>query len=239
MKRFFDRLFSLIFPKNCLICNKIIPNAEFCFDDWNRLSFLQNPACKVCFMPFEFHVDEQMVCAKCFVDKPQYFKAISVLKYDDASGILISKFKYSDQTYLAKYFSKLMINSATEILPDVDFITCVPLHKFRIIKRKYNQSALLAKNIADLSNKKLITNLLVRIKNNKPQASLPQMKRIKNVQGIFKVTEKYLSKIKDKNILLIDDVITTGSTINSCAKALKKAGANKVYVLSLAKTVFH
>lgn len=190
-------------------------------------------------MPFEFHIDDEMICAGCASNKPEYFKAISVLKYDDSSSSLISKFKYSDQTHLAKYFAKLMTNSAAEILPDIDFIAPVPLHKLRIIKRKYNQSALLAKNISALSDKKLILDLLIRTKNNKPQAVLSQAQRMKNVQGIFKVKEKHLSKIKGKNILLIDDVITTGSTINACAKVLKKAGANRVYVLSLAKTVFH
>ena len=201
------------------------------------MHFLQKPACNICFQPFEFKIDDEAVCGKCLQKRPEYFKALAVLAYNEQSGIIISRFKYHDQINLAKYFSQLMLNQAREILPDVDFIAPIPLHKLRIIKRKYNQAALLAKNIATLNDKKLILDLLVRTKNNKPQASLSQKMRQKNVAGIFKIKEKYLAKIKGKNILLIDDVITTGATAESCAKELKKASVNKVYVLTLAKTI--
>ncbi len=206
-------------------------------EDWNKLHFLQNPACKICFEPFEFKVDDEIICGACAQKNPEYFKALSVLKYDKNSKILITKFKYFDQTNLAKYFSKLMTKQAEEILPDIDFIAPIPLHKIRILKRKYNQSALLAKNIAKQSDKKLIIDLLIRTKNNKPQAHLDQKARQKNVAGIFKLKEKYFNSIKEKNILLIDDVITTGATVESCCKVLKKAGVNKIYVLTLAKTI--
>ncbi len=177
-----------------------------------------------------------MICGKCLQKRPEYFKALAVLNYDEASKTLIAKFKYFDQTNLAKYFAELMFKQAEEILPDIDFIAPIPLHKFRIIKRKYNQSALLAKNIGVLSDKKVLLDLLVRIKNNKPQALLSQKARKKNVAGIFKVKEKYSATIKGRNILLIDDVITTGATVESCCKVLKKCGVNKIYVLTLVKT---
>ncbi len=205
-------------------------------EDWNKLQFLQNPACDICFQPFEFEVSGQITCGKCLQKRPEYFKALAVLNYDETSRSLITKFKYFDQTNLAKYFAELMFKQAKEILPDIDFIAPIPLHKFRIIQRKYNQSALLAKNIAASGGKKMLLDLLIRTKNNKPQASLNQKMRKQNVAGIFKVKEKYLSEIKGKNILLVDDVITTGATAESCCKVLKKSGAEKIYVLTLAKT---
>lgn len=231
------KFLTVIFPKTCLICNKIIAGGNFCVEDWNKLYFLQNPACSICFQPFEFKVDDQMTCGKCLQKKPEYFKALTVLNYDETSKTLITKFKYFDQTNLAKYFSELMFKQAKEILPDIDFIAPVPLHKFRIIKRKYNQSALLAKKIAALSNKKILFDLLIRIKNNKPQALLSQKARGANVKGIFKVKERYYEGIKGKNILLIDDVITTGATVESCCKVLKKSGVKRIYVLTLAKKI--
>lgn len=237
LKKLVKKIIATIFPKTCLICNKIIFDGEFCFDDWNKLHFLQKPACNICFEPFEFEIDEEALCGKCLQKKPEYFKALAVLKYDEMVGKMISNFKYFDQTHLVKYFSKLMFSQVREIIYDIDFIAPVPLHKFRIIKRKYNQSALLAKNISKLSKKESVLDLLIRTKNNKPQASLDQKLRQKNVAGIFKVKEKYLKKIKGKNILLIDDVKTTGATIESCSKALKKAGVKRVYVLTLARTV--
>jgi len=237
IKKIAEKFLSIIFPKTCLICNKIIFDGNFCVEDWNKLHFLQHPACNICFQPFEFKIDDEMVCGKCLQQRPEYFKALSVLKYDETSRILITKFKYFDQTNLAEYFAKLMFRQANTILSDIDFIAPIPLHKFRIIKRKYNQSALLAKNIGFLSKKIVLLDLLIRTKNNKPQASLNQKMRIRNVAGIFLVKEKYLGEIKGKNILLVDDVITTGATVQSCCKALKKFGAKKVYVLTLTKTI--
>lgn len=244
IRKLIKKILNSIFPKSCLICNKIIADGSFCIKDWNKLHFLQKPACNICFEPFKIKVGNEIICGKCSQNRPEYFKCLVVLQYNKASKILIKKFKYFDQTNLAKYFANLMFKQAQDILPDIDFIVPIPLHKFRIIKRKYNQSALLAKNIYRLwknntSEKNLMLDLVSRTKNNKPQASLNQKARQRNVTGIFEVKEKYLNKIKDKNILLIDDVITTGSTINSCCKALKKAGVKRIYVLTLAKTTFN
>jgi len=237
IKKLSQKFLNVIFPKTCLICNKIINGGNFCVEDWNKLHFLQKPACNICFQPFEFRVDDEMICGKCLQKRPEYFKALAVLNYDETSKILITKFKYFDQINLAKYFAELMFKQAKEILSDVDFIAPIPLHKLRIINRKYNQSALLAKNISTLGNKKLLLDLLVRTKNNKPQASLNQRMRRKNVVGIFKMKEKYCWEIKGKNILLIDDVITTGATIESCCRVLKNSGVAKIYVLTLTKTM--
>jgi ComF family protein len=236
IKKLARKFLGVIFPKTCLICNRIINGGNFCLEDWNRIHFLQTTACNICFQPFEFKIDDEMVCGKCLQKPPEYFKALAVFNYDETSKTLITKFKYFDQINLAKYFSELMLKQAKEILPDIDFIVPIPLHKFRIIIRKYNQSALLAKNIAIFSKKKVLLDLLVRTKNNKPQANLNQRMRKKNVVGIFKVKEKYYQEIVGKNILLIDDVITTGATVESCCKVLKKAGATRVYILTLAKT---
>ena len=237
LKIIINRLIELIFPQTCLVCNQIIDNGNFCVKDWSELHFLQKPACNICFQPFEFKIDDKAVCGKCLQKRPKYFKAISVWVYNEQSRIIISRFKYYDQTNLAKYFSEIMFKQAQEILPEIDFIVPIPLHKFRINKRKYNQAAILAKNIAKLSDKELILDLLVRTKNNQPQASLKQRMRYKNVKGIFKTKEKYLTKIKGKNVLLIDDVITTGATVESCAKELKSVKVNRIYVLTLAKTI--
>jgi ComF family protein len=237
ISKIFRIIKTAIFPANCLICNEIIAGGNFCVEDWNKLHFINKPACKICDSPFEFKVDQEMVCAICIQNKPQFDKALAVLNYDENSKILITNFKYFDQLDLAKYFSQIMFIKAKEILPEIDFIIPIPLHKLRLIKRKYNQAAFLAKNIANLSEKNAILDLLIRTKNNPPQAQLSQKDRRKNVAGIFKINEKYLPKIKGKNILIVDDVITTGSTVSACAKILKKNGANKIFVLTLAKAI--
>jgi ComF family protein len=219
------------------MCNKIIDNGNFCADDWQKIHFLQKPACSICFHPFEFKVDEEMTCAACLQRRPSYFKAISAINYDENSKILITNFKYFDQISIAKYFAQTMLNQAKDIMPDIDIICPVPLHKLRLIKRRYNQAALLTKNLSKLSGKKTILDLLIRTKNVKPQASLRKKSRQRNVIGIFALNKKYLEEIKEKNILLIDDVITTGATLEACSRVLKKAKIGRVYVLTIAKTV--
>ena len=118
-----------------------------------------------------------------------------------------------------------------------DIITSVPLHKTRLFSRRYNQSALLCNNLGLLTGKKVNNELLIRHKKTPPQAGLSFNTRINNVKSAFKINPKFLNEIFDKNILLIDDVITTGSTIDACTKTLLRSGASNVFVLTLAMTV--
>lgn len=237
IKCFAANFVKLIFPKTCFICNRIIAEGHFCIEDWSKIQFLHYPACEICFHPFNLEIKENLVCGNCIKDPPRYFKSISVIKYDEFSKELITKFKYSDKTYIAKYFASLMFNYSKNIISDIDFIAPVPLHKLRLIKRKYNQAALLANHLAKLSGKEIINDLLVRNSNTKAQAGLNKKLRSKNISGVFTLNKKYQNKILGKNILLIDDVITTGATINGCSRALLKERAAKIYVLTLAKVV--
>lgn len=130
-----------------------------------------------------------------------------------------------------------MINRIKEIEDKVDYIIPVPLHKTRLISRRYNQSAIICQQIATKLKFNFIGNLLVRIKNTKSQNKLNRQDRLKNTKKVFYVNKYYQNKIRGKNILLIDDVITTGATIDNCCIALKKYKANKIYVCSIAKTL--
>lgn len=222
---------------NCLICNKIISSGYFCVEDFNKLQFIGKPSCGICGHPFEFEVDKNMLCGACIAQKPKYNKAISILKYDEFSRGFIFQFKYGDKINLSKFFASLMFSGSKEFIEDIDFITPVALHKKRLRKRKYNHSALLAKDFAKFSKLPLIIDLLIRHKNTKPQSSLSKKARKRNIQGAFKFNDKYLKRVQGKNILIIDDIITTGVTIDNYCKILRKAKVGKIYVLTLAKKV--
>jgi ComF family protein len=226
-----------IMPSTCLICNKIIGGGHFCATHFNELTFVSKPNCRICSWPFEYEVEEGCVCGSCLSNKPRYDKALYVLNYDEFSKKIIFSFKYLDKGYLSNFFAQLIKNAADEVMDDIDILTPVCLHKSRIRKRKYNHSALLAKDLAKKVDKDLIYDLLIRTRKTKPQSSLTKAARKKNIVGAFKFNEKYISQVKGKNVAIIDDVITTGVTIDEYCKILRRNGVNRIYVLTLAKAI--
>ncbi|MDA0902524.1 MAG: double zinc ribbon domain-containing protein, partial [Proteobacteria bacterium] len=175
------KLEKCIFPKACLICNEIIASGCLCIAHFNELQFITKPACKICSYPFEFEIDDNMLCPSCITNKPSYHKALSIFKYNQASKSIIGRLKYGDATYLAQHIAQLLYDNGKEMLKnDVDFIIPVPLHKKRLRKRRYNQSALICDNLSQLTNLPTIKDLLIRTKNTPPQTSLNQKLRRKN-----------------------------------------------------------
>lgn len=239
MKNFLKKITQIIFPNQCLYCNSLIrEEGLFCNCCWQKLQFITDPKCKICSHAFEFLVEESMICAKCLANKPSYDKVITIFRYNPIIKKIISDFKYRDNIYLAKKFAKLFLNKLHEDINDIDFILAVPLHKKRLRKRKFNQAIILAKELNKLIGKKLYYDLLEKVKNTVPQANLTKKQREKNLIGAFILNKKYKNLVKDKTILLVDDVMTTGSTIENCAKILKKHQAKKVIVLTIAKRVW-
>ncbi len=225
-------------PSHCIICKKIIANGYFCQEDFNKLESISDPCCPICSHPFEFEIEKEMLCAACASEKPEYHKLIAIYRYNDVSKKFIFDFKYNDKTILASFFAKLISNASQDFLNEIDYISFVPLHKKRLRKRRYNQSALIAKNLAKIAKVNIIFDLIIRSKDTKPQFLLSKIGRKDNLKGAFKFNSKYQNKIKGKNILIIDDVFTTGVTIDSCAKILKKNNSGKIYVVVLAKRVW-
>lgn len=174
-------------------------------------------------------------CSVCLIKPPAYDKVITVFRYNPIIGSAISDFKYRDQTFIAKKFAKLLFEKTKNEIADCDFICAVPLHLKRLQKRKFNQAVLIGKN---LSKEKFILDLLWRVNNAAPQASLKKKEREKNLKRGFLVNKKYRNSLRDKKIILLDDVMTTGATLENCSKALRKCGVKKITVLTIAKTVF-
>lgn len=147
--------------------------------------------------------------------------------------------KYRDQTFLAKKFARILFDKVKNEITDCDLIVATPLHLKRLKKRKFNQAGLLAKEISKISKKLFIPDFLIRVKNTRPQIELRKKQREKNLKRAFLVKRNYRELVRGKKILLIDDVMTTGATLENCAKELKRRGVKEVLVLTIAKTVFH
>lgn len=171
---------------------------------------------------------------------PSYNKAVVIFRYNKIIKKIIGDFKYRDATYVAKKLARFLFNQARQEINESEIILAVPLHKKRLRHRKFNQSLMLCRAmLPHVSKTKLYPDFLLRIKNTTTQVGLRKKQREQNLRQAFAINPKYLEIVKDKKILLIDDVMTTGTTLENCAKVLKKSGAAKITVLTIARTVFN
>lgn len=177
----------------------------------------------------------QPLCASCLRKKPAFDCVIAVFRFDHRIGKAIGDLKYRDKLFLAKKFAAILSQKAAKEIANCDIVAAVPLHINRLRQRKFNQALLIAKQIAP---EKLIYDLLWKVADKEPQVKLTQKQRQHNLNRAFLVNKNFRKSIKGKKIILIDDVMTTGTTINSCAKELKRRGASKVICLVIAKTIF-
>ena len=241
--RIFKNILEIFFPNHCISCSKIIAKeALFCSICWPKLQFITEPKCKICSYPFgnkNNQTTSELLCSRCLSKKPSFDKVITIFRYNDIVKKIIGDLKYRDQTFIAKKLAKLLSNKIKLELDNADIITIVPPHKKRLSKRKFNQAALLAKAVIYKKSPILYLDLLLRKKNSESQVKLTKKQREKNLQNIFIVKEKYRNLISGKKILIIDDVTTTGATIENCAKVLKKFGAKEVVITTIAKTILN
>jgi len=232
----FKRTVDLLIPLRCLKCGTILKNAEgLCSDCWPCIPFITKPYCACCGVPFEFEIEEGALCGACSHQAPDYKTIRSVFVYSDDSKGLILKFKHADSLYSAPIFGKWMTHSL-EGLEDPLCIP-VPLHWTRLFMRTYNQAALLASHIAKLKGWTYAPSHLTRKRRTPSQGHLSKKERIKSVRGAFNVPQTKRKDLSGKTILLVDDVFTTGATLNACSKALLRAGAQEVHAVTLGRVV--
>ena len=160
-----------------------------------------------------------------------------MFRYGDVSRALILRFKYGDRTDAAPAFGHWLARAGKELLGQADLVLPVPLHRFRLFTRRFNQSALLARAIGRESKVAVAVDLLVRTRHTRTQADLSATQRTSNVRGAFTVRPRWQNRVGGANLLLVDDVMTTGATVEECSKTLLNAGAASVDVITLARVV--
>lgn len=240
IKTIWEKFIDFILPPRCISCSKSMQqDIGVCSDCFKRIDFISAPFCKKCGMPLENtnqKNNKKILCGACIKNKNEIFRMQRfAIKYNDMSKNMILGFKFLDKTENAKIFAKWLHFAAKDIYEEgIDIIIPVPLHFKRLIKRKYNQSALLAKELSKISNIKVEYSALKRAKNNRPQVEFSGRARKQNVKNVFTISNS--NKIEGKRILLVDDVYTTGSTMKECAKSLKKVGAKSVDFITIART---
>lgn len=234
------RLIDLLLPPRCLGCGAtVLDPATICAECWTGLTFITEPHCACCGLPFSFadEIGQGSVCAGCFSAKPHFDRARSVLVYDDGSRPLILAFKRADRTDAAPMFGRWLARAGAELLKDADIIAPVPLHRWRLFHRRYNQAALLAQSAGRIAGVTFIPDLLVRTRATPSQGGLGRLGRKRNIAGAFKIHKRYHGLAEGKRVVLVDDVFTTGATLEECAKVLRREEPAGIDVVTLARIV--
>lgn len=242
LRNFFDVFSYVLFPKICFYCKKPLDyfsSKILCEDCIKQIKLIDCLVCKKCGVILESGGEH---CFNCRNNKRKiYFDVIrGATEYKEPIKTLIHEFKYQNKYFLKNFFNSILCSwweKNSNIFPSIDIICCVPMNSIKQFFRGYNQAQLLAYEFAKRYNFNFQPNLIKRKKITTSQFKLSREKRLENVKDAFKVNSRFIKYLKNKNILIIDDVCTTAETINQCANVLKKSGAKNVFALVLARDI--
>ncbi len=233
------RVLDLLLPPRCGRCGVDVPaDATLCLSCWSGVAFIGEPLCEICGLPFEIRPYGRAVCGDCLSDPPAFDRLRSAVVYDDATRPLILAFKHADRLTLAPLFATWMRRAGADMLDGADLIVPVPLHRWRLLSRRYNQAAVLVHALARPGGAKVVDSLLVRTRQTPSQGRKSAAQRTLNVRGAFALRNNCdgaAEVISGRRIVLVDDVFTTGATVSACTRVLRRSGAMSVEVLTLAR----
>lgn len=227
-----------VYPPVCAGCGRMTgQHRGVCSTCWATLRLIERPYCEVLGLPFSHDLGAGILSADAIANPPVFERLRSVAVHDGIAKSLVHGLKYRDRTDLAVMMAEWMIRASDGTVGTCDAIVPVPLHAFRLWGRKFNQSAELARAIARSSGKPFLATTLIRNRRTAQQVGLGASQREENVRGAFSVTETGKTALFGKRIVLVDDVYTTGATVSAATRALKKAGAVDVTVLTFARAM--
>jgi len=234
----FAPLVDLIYPPRCPLCGDALAAQKgLCFPCWETLSIPGEPACNRCQRPF---ADDEAVsgltCAPCLAHPPKHDGIAAGTLYNDTARKLVLNFKHGRKIALAPMLARLIAARLPRLEGDWLAVP-VPLHRFRLWRRGFNQSALLAREISKLSGTHLLVDGLVRPRATPALGGLGKVERAKTLKGAITAHSRHREALKGANVLLVDDVLTSGATSNACVSVLKQAGAQKVVIACFSRVL--
>lgn len=229
---------DLVLPPVCAACRAPVAGAGcLCARCWANLSFIARPYCERLGTPFSHDMGEGMLSMRAIADPPAYGRARAAVRYDETARALVHALKYGDRLELAPMMGRFMAQAGRELLANADALVPTPLHWRRLWMRRFNQAALLAEWVARPSGLPVWHAALRRTRATPQQVGLPRSERASNVQAAFRVPEHCRPMVRGKRLVLIDDVLTSGATVDACARALFRGGALGVDVIVFACVV--
>jgi ComF family protein len=228
---------DIALPTLCVACREPVAGDGVCANCWAKLSFIAPPFCARLGIPFVYDPGPGILSMQAIADPPAYQRARAAVRYDDVARTLVHQLKYHDRTDLAPAMGRWMARAGQELLEEADVLVPVPLHWRRGFSRRFNQSRALARAIQKQSGVAVSRDALRRIRPTEHQIGLSRSERAANVQGAFKVPQDKRPDIHGRRVILIDDVLTSGATVDACARALLRAKAAQVDVLVFARVV--
>jgi ComF family protein len=226
---------DLIFPHHDFDAGSRAASPGLSAQGWAKVAFLEAPVCDGCGLPFDYDMGPGVRCAACEARPRAFDRARAACLYDDASRDLILQFKHADRVDLARLFSLWLGRAAAELIGEADAVVPVPMHPLRLIRRRYNQAAEMARPLARRARLSYWPGALARGRAGESQAGKSGSGRRRNVAGAYICPQHWAARVAGKRILLIDDVLTTGATAEACARALRKAGAQAVDLAVIAR----
>lgn len=232
----FEVVLNVCFPPSCCLCGRrIFEIGGICPRCWQSISFISKPYCDRLGTPFSFDLGPNAVSAEAIANPPDFDRARAAVLYDERSKRLVHGLKYQDRDAPLGFVTSVMAQAGRDLITDDTLLIPVPLHAKRLWKRRFNQSQRLAQGISEKSGCEVFSQGLVRVRNTKQQVGLTEKQRETNVRGAFRVPEAAMAKLFEANVILVDDVLTSGATLNACARALRRAGVKTVDVLVFAR----
>jgi ComF family protein len=226
-----------LYPPTCLACRAATDlHGALCPRCWSAMRFIERPFCERLGTPFEHDLGQGLLSPEAMADPPAFARARAVARFEDGPArTLAHRLKYSDRAELARPIARWMARAGADLLADTNLLTPVPLHALRLWRRRFDQAAALATEISRQTGKSYNLRSLVRVKPTRSQIGLTRAQRAENVQGAFRLAPGEL--VRGLNIVLIDDVLTSGATANAASRVLFRAGAKRVDVLVFVRVV--
>jgi ComF family protein len=238
LRSVFRVVLDVALPPLCPSCREPLGEGiGLCATCWSKLSFIEPPFCARLGIPFTYDPGPGLLSMEAIANPPAYDRARAAVRYDDVARALVLSFKYGDRLDLAPILGRWMARAGTELMHEADALIPVPLHWRRLWARRFNQSAALAGAISGQCGVPVLHDKLKRVRATSQQVGLSKPQRADNVQGAFQVPPEQKAAVAGRRLVLIDDVLTSGATVDACARALLRAGAAHIDVLVFARVV--